>query len=269
MKKNIVLTRVSVALQGEQQTERNNSVEIGQNADRSQQDTVHGMTKDNIGVFSLSTPSTCAPIPHRNLKYFLTTYPPPVPSKNTEMSVTEFLQYLPKRDFHVQGTDAKILCYDGTFWASSNTLWTNLPANELATIRPTEDDVECWNGLPDSILDSTYTCLEEVAESIQKFTHRKPTIADIRDTTTCILEQVLNDRRTSTLKKRTVHILAQMFANGEPGKYRNYRKMHRLIEDISNRQNKTPGALNSELDDVCCECMNTVLDQRGSDHNTS
>jgi len=197
-----VLTRVSDAPQGEQQTERNNSVEIGQNAVCSQQDTVHGMTRDNIGVLPLSPPSKCAPIPHRSLKDLLTTFPPPVSSTNTEMSVTEFLQYLPKRDFHVQGTDAKILCYDGTFLASSDTLWTNLPANELATMRPTEDDVECWNGLPDSILDSTYTCLEEIAESIQKFTHRMPTIADIRGTTTCILEQVLNDRRTSTLKKK-------------------------------------------------------------------
>ena len=264
-----MLTRASDAPQGEQQTERNNSVEIGQNADSSRQDAVHGMTSDNTGVLPLSTPSKCAPIPYRNLKELLTTYPPPVPSKNTEMSVTEFLQYLPKRDFHVQGTDAKILCYDGTFWASSDTLWTNLPANELATMRPTEDDVECWNGLPDSILDSTYTCLAEVAESIQKFTHRMPTIADIRDTTTCILEQVLNDRRTSTLKKRTVHILAQKFANGEPGKYRNYRKMHSLIEDISDWQKKTPRALNSELDDVCCECMNTALDQWDSEHDTS
>ena len=60
-----------------------------------------------------------------------------------------------------------------------------------------------------------------------------------------------------------------MFANGEPGKYRNYRKMDRLIEDISDWQKKTPRALNSELDDVCCECMNTVLDQWDSDHNTS
>ena len=54
--KHIVLTRVSGAPQGEQQTERNNSVEIGQNVDSSRQDAVHGMTRDNTGVLPSQHP---------------------------------------------------------------------------------------------------------------------------------------------------------------------------------------------------------------------